>query len=274
VQASVRSWTAPTGILGQLVAEAHDRAAQLGARRSELDRLAAAAPFRPSFLAALRGPTVAIVAEIKRRSPSKGSINPGLSAAARAAEYAAGGAAALSILTEPSSFGGSDEDLTAAQRVVRLPLLKKDFHVAPVQIVQARALGASAALLIARALSPSALGELAAVAEAVGLEVLVEVRNEDELQRALETGAGAIGVNNRDLETLRIDPRTSARLIPAIPADRVAIYESGVADAAGVQAAGALGADAVLVGSSVSAAPDPISAVRALTGVPRAGRGP
>jgi indole-3-glycerol phosphate synthase len=273
VQAFVRSWTAPTGTLGQLVAQARDRAATLAPRLGELERIAAAAPPRPAFAAALRGPHVAVIAEAKRRSPSTGPINPRLSAAEQAIAYAAGGAAALSILTEPASFGGSDEDLAAAQRVVDLPLLRKDFHVAPVQLVQARALGASAALLIARALAPAALREMASIAAALGLDALIEVRDEEELRLALETDAPAVGVNNRDLETLRIDPRTSERLIPLIPPARVAIYESGVADVDDVRRAASTGADAVLVGSSVSAAADPAAAVRALARVPRAGRG-
>jgi indole-3-glycerol phosphate synthase len=273
VQASVRSWTPPAGTLGRLVAEAHNRAAALAPRLGELERAASFAPPPPSFAAALRRPSVAVVAEVKRRSPSKGAINPGLATAGRAAAYAAGGAAALSILTEPASFGGSDDDLAAARRAVELPLLRKDFHVAPVQLVQARALGASSALLIARALAPSALREMAAIAADLGLDALIEVRDEEELRLALETGAPAIGVNNRDLETLHVDQRTGERLIPAIPADRVAIFESGVAGVDDVRRAASAGADAVLVGSSLSAAADPTAAVRALAGVPRTGRG-
>jgi len=273
VQASLSSWTAPEGTLGQLVAEARLRAAELERRRGELERLAIDAPPAPSLATALRGPEVAVVAEVKRRSPSKGAINARMSAPAQAAAYESGGAAALSILTEPAHFGGADHDLTDARQAATIPVLKKDFHVDPLQLVQAKALGASAALLIVRALSPALLDTMVRTAHALALEVLVEVRDEVELQRALEAGAELIGVNNRDLETLQIDASTSARLIPRVPADRVAIYESGVTGVEDVRAASRLGADAVLVGSSVSAAPDPGHAVRALTGVTRLPRG-
>jgi indole-3-glycerol phosphate synthase len=273
VQASLPSWTAPEGTLGQLVAEARVRATELASRRGDLERLAADAPAVPSLGAALRGAEVAVVAEVKRRSPSRGAINPGMSAPAQAAAYESGGAAALSILTEPAHFGGADHDLADARRSVSIPLLKKDFHVDPLQLVQAKALGASAALLIVRALSPALLDEMVRTARALALEVLVEVRDEAELQRGLEAGAVLIGVNNRDLETLQIDAATSARLIPRVPADRIAVYESGVSGMEDVRAAARLGADAVLVGSSVSAAPDPGHAVRALTGVTRLPRG-
>ena len=158
---SARSWTPPSGTLGQLVAEAEARVAALRPRRDELERQALAAAVAPSMSAALLGRSIGVIAEVKRRSPSKGDIAPGLGASAQAAAYAAGGAAALSILTEPAHFGGRDADLAEARAAVVLPLLKKDFHVHPLQMVQARALGASAALLIARAVSPARLGELA-----------------------------------------------------------------------------------------------------------------
>jgi len=273
VQASLWSWTAPEGTLGRLVAEARVRAAGLEGQRGELERCAADAPPAPSLAAALRGTDVAVVAEVKRRSPSRGAINPGMSAGAQAAAYGSGGAAALSILTEPAHFGGADQELADARQAVAIPLLKKDFHVEPVQLVQAKALGASAALLIVRALRPALLDEMVRLAHALALEVLVEVRDEAELQRALEAGAELIGVNNRDLETLRIDASASARVIPRVPGDRIAVYESGVTGAEDVRAASRLGADAVLVGSNVSAAPDPAQAVRTLTGVTRLPRG-
>lgn len=273
MQASSWSWTAPEGTLGQLVAEARRRAAELAGRRAHLERLADGAPPAPSFAESLRGTDVAVIAEVKRRSPSKGAINARMSAPAQAAAYESGGAAALSILTEPVHFGGADEDLAGARRAVGIPLLKKDFHVDPLQLVQAKALGAAAALLIARALSPARLDEMVRAADALGLEVLVEVRDEAELQRAMDAGARLIGVNNRDLETLQIDPATSARLIPRIPADLIAVYESGVSGIEDVRAASRLGTDAVLVGSSVSAAADPSHAVRTLTGVTRLPRG-
>ncbi|HWJ22019.1 MAG TPA: indole-3-glycerol phosphate synthase TrpC [Gemmatimonadaceae bacterium] len=270
---SARSWMPPSGTLGRLVAEAEARVAALRPRRDELERQALAAAVAPSMSASLLGRSVGVIAEVKRRSPSKGDIAPGLGASAQAAAYAAGGAAALSILTEPAHFGGRDADLAEARAAVVLPLLKKDFHVHPLQMVEARALGASAALVIARAVSPARLGELARAATDVGLEVLFEVRDEAELETVLEAGALMIGVNNRDLETLVIDPDTAVRLLPLVPADRIAIAESGVRTRADVERYARAGADAVLVGSSISASSEPATAVRALADVSRAGRG-
>lgn len=253
--------------------EAEARAARLREREADLRAAARAVPSTPSFRQALRGACVAIIAEVKRRSPSKGTINEGLSAGEQAAAYASGGAAAISILTEPVHFGGSGADIEEARARVTIPVLKKDFHVHPVQLLEARALGASAVLLIARALSPSMLDTMARAARDLGLDALVEIRSEDELERALAVDAQIIGVNNRDLESLEIDVETSARIIPLIPADRIAVAESGVRSATDIARAAAAGADAVLVGSSISASADPVAAVRALAGTPRCHRG-
>jgi indole-3-glycerol phosphate synthase len=221
------------------------------------------------FADALRGEFVGVVAEVKRSSPSKGPINPGLDLAKQVAAYESGGAAAISVLTEPTRFGGSNDDLTRARAAVGIPILKKDFHVEPVQILEARALGASAALVIARAVSPERLTELIAAGNDVGIEILVEVRDERELELALSLGARLIGVNNRNLETLEIDPETALRLLPLIPTDIIAIAESGVRTAKDVERLAASGADAVLVGTEVSASSDPEKAVRSLTGIRR-----
>lgn len=239
--------------------------------RRAVDRVATAVP--ASFAAALRRADVAVIAEVKRRSPSRGDIAPDLSAALQATRYSAGGAAALSILTEPDRFGGDVADLDAARAAVAVPLLKKDFNVDPIQLIEAAAHGASAVLLIARALPPATLASLARDARALGLEPLVEVRDEAELEAALQAEAVLVGVNNRNLETLVIDPATGDRMLPLIPAHCIAIWESGVQAPDDVRRAAAVGADAVLVGSSVSAAADPAAAVRALTGVPRDARG-
>jgi indole-3-glycerol phosphate synthase len=272
VQAHLR-WTPPGGTLGTICHEAEARAAILESRAAELERGAATARKPPSLEAALRAPDVGIIAEVKRRSPSKGVIATGLDASDQARAYVAGGARAISVLTEPVHFGGSPDDLTAVRARVPVPVLKKDFHVRPIQLVEARALGASAALLIARALGPDLLREMMNAARALGLEVLVEIRDEGELDRALECGAVMIGVNNRDLESLVIDPATADRLIPLIPADLVAIAESGISARAHVERYAAGGADAVLVGSSISAAADPVEATRAIAGVARRPRG-
>jgi indole-3-glycerol phosphate synthase len=213
-----------------------------------------------------------LLAEVKRQSPSKGLIAASLDAVEQAGAYRDGGAAGVSILTEPNHFGGSISDLRDVVRCVGLPVLKKDFHVAPVQLYEARAEGASAALLIVRAVSPDVLKELAACARSLGLELLYEIRDERELEQALDAEAGMIGVNNRNLETLVIDPATAERLIPLIPAHIVAIAESGVKTRADVERYAAVGADAVLVGSSLSASADPAAATRTLAGVARRSR--
>jgi indole-3-glycerol phosphate synthase len=267
-------WTHPAGTLGAIVAEAIVRAGAMEARRNSLERACESTVTGPSLRAALCIPTVALLAEVKRRSPSKGAIAESLNALEQAERYARGGAAAVSILTEPAHFGGSTDDLVAVRQSISLPVLKKDFHVAPIQLLEARALGASAALLIVRAVSPERLRELMEAGRALGLELLVEVRDEAELELALSEGADMVGVNNRDLETLHIDAATSDRLIPLIPGSVVAIAESGVRSRADVERYAAVGADAVLVGSSLSAAADPESATRSIAQVarrPRAG---
>ena len=265
-------WTEPKGTLGAIVGEAEVRARALELTRVDLARNAERTGSAPSLRNALIGPHVALLAEVKRRSPSKGLIAGELAAVSQASAYARGGAAGVSILTEPAHFGGSIDDLTECRAHVPLPVLKKDFHVQPIQLLEARALGASAALLIARALSPARLGQMMRYAEALELEVLVEVRDEEELARALGEGATMIGVNNRNLETLEIDPGTSDRLIPLIPAGVVAIAESGVRGRPDVERYAAVGAHAVLVGSSLSAAADPAAATRSLTLVQRSER--
>jgi indole-3-glycerol phosphate synthase len=267
-----RAWSPPGGTLGQIVSETRLRVDELKRIRHALETRAAAQPSAPSFAAALRRPDVAVVAEVKRRSPSRGDINVDLSPAQQAADYHAGGAAAISVLTEPQHFGGSGDDLIAVRSAARIPVLKKDFHIDPVQLLEARALGASAVLLIARALDPGALVDLVTEAAALGLEALIEVRAEAELERALSTHAPVIGVNARDLETLSMDLAVTERLLPLIPYGRVAIAESGVTSRADVERAASCGADAVLVGSAVSAAADAAAAVRALTGVVRGSR--
>lgn len=238
-----------------------------------MERQLAAVEAAPSFRAALTRADVAVIAELKRRSPSKGVLDASLDAGTRSLGYARGGAAALSIVTEPSEFGGSLDDLVAVRRVVTMPLLRKDFIVDEVQLLEARVAGASAVLLIARALPAGRFAALASAAAALGLDVLLEVRDERELERALAVEQGVIGVNNRNLETLQIDDAVSARLLRLVPRERIVVYESGVRDVEDVRRAGALGADAVLVGSALSVAASPEAAVRALTGVPRRARG-
>ena len=269
---SVRPWSPPTGPLGDLTAAAVERAAVVASCRPALEARAADLPAPPSLRAALRGPNVRVVAEVKRASPSKGAIAPGLDAAVQATRYVAGGAAAISVLTEPSRFGGSLEDLSAVTAAVSVPVLRKDFLVDAVQVWEARAHGAAAVLLIARALAPEHLEALLAETKRAQLEALVEVRDAEELALALSLGAQIVGVNNRNLETLDIDPGTAPGLIPRIPADVIAIAESGMAQPGDAEAARVAGADALLIGSAISAATDPAAAVATFAGLQRVAR--
>lgn len=269
----ISSWSPAGGPLGELTAQSRVRARESQLARAELEVIVAGMPPAPDFAAALRGPMVRVVAELKRSSPSKGMLDGSLDARARTSLYVEGGAAALSILTEPSRFGGSLADLRDAHAAVRVPLLRKDFITDAIQLLEARAYGASAALLIARALSPAELASLATVAVEIGLTPLIEVRDERELARAVRVPEAVIGVNNRDLETLVIHPDTGARIIPQVPADRIAIFESGITGPEGVRVAAEAGADAVLIGSVLSTASAPLELLRALASVPRQSRG-
>lgn len=205
-------------------------------------------------------------------SPSKGVLNASISAKDQARAFEAGGAAAISVLTEPSFFGGSVEDLVDAADASSLPLLKKDFHIGASQLLEARDARASAVLLIARALEPDDLRSLMRSAGDVGLETLVEVRTEQELELAVAAGAAMIGVNSRDLETLEVDEAVPQRLMPLIPSSIIGIWESGVRTSADVRRAAECGADAVLVGSALSQAADPAALIRELASIPRKGR--
>ena len=260
-------WQPPTGTLGGLVDRAYDRARQLDVEA--LKAAASAAPTPPSFADALRRDDVAVIAEIKRRSPSRGDINASLDPVARARAYVDGGAAALSVLTEPDQFNGSPDDLKAVHAAVAVPLLRKDFIVDFSQILEARALGASAVLLIVKALDPVDLKDRYEEAGALDLTPVVEVHDQSELDVALSLEAKVIGVNNRNLETLAVDPQNSIRLMHMIPPWVIAIGESGITHRSGVEAQANAGADAILCGSAVSAAEDPAAAVRALVGVTR-----
>jgi indole-3-glycerol phosphate synthase len=269
VFSSARRWTFPEGTLGALTREAHERAAAVSGTLAELrDRAADVAPSRP-FGATMRGDRLRVIAEVKRASPSKGAIAPGLDAAEQARAYVAGGAAAISVLTEPTRFGGTLGDLAVVAGTVAVPVIRKDFLVHPVQLWEARAAGASAALLIVRSLSDDDLVRLMHTAADAGLATLVEVRDLGELDRALAAGATVIGVNNRNLETLVIDPATAPAIIPCIPAVCIAVAESGMRTPDDLIAAASVGADAVLVGSAISAAANPEGEVRQLAAVPR-----
>jgi indole-3-glycerol phosphate synthase len=230
-------------------------------------------PPAPDFIGALRASrAVAVIAEVKRASPSKGVLNRGMDAVEQARSFVAGGAASVSVLTEPSEFGGALEDLVRVTASVAVPVLRKDFIVHEGQILEARLAGAAAVLLIVRALEPVRLSSLFGFAREVGLEPLVEVRSAPELERALRIGARAIGVNARNLESLVIDPSLTDELLRVVPTACVAVAESGIAGRTDVERVARQGADAVLVGSSLSIADDPPAAVAALSGVSRVPR--
>jgi indole-3-glycerol phosphate synthase len=218
------------------------------------------------FAAALRGDGLSCIAEIKRRSPSKGDLDPGMQADLVAKDYATGGAACLSVLTDVDFFGGSTADLTAARQASGLPVLRKDFTVQEADVADARLMGADAVLLIAAALADAELAACAALAERLGLAALVEVHDEEELSRALAAGAALIGVNQRDLRTFEVDHARACTLAARIPSGVVAVAESGIRDAADAQGLAEAGFDAILVGETLVRAADRPATLRTLVG--------
>ncbi len=214
-----------------------------------------------------------VIAEIKRRSPSKGDLYPDLDPAHLAGQYRIGGATCLSVLTDTESFGGSPADLVAARAACALPVLRKDFTVSAHDVLDARIMGADCVLLIAAALDDGELREFHELATDIGLDALVEVHDEDELDRALTVGAGLVGVNQRDLVTFEVDHERAARMAAAFPATVVSVAESGVRDAEDAATLAAAGYDAVLVGESLVTSGDPAAAVAALRGAAESANG-
>jgi indole-3-glycerol phosphate synthase len=233
-------------------------------RRVSLDELkdkARQAPSPRDALAVLKSDGVSVIAEVKRASPSRGQMASIADPAALAADYEAGGAGIISVLTEQRRFGGSLADLTAVRKAVNVPILRKDFVVSSYQLWEARAYGADVALLIVAALEQPALVSLVERAQSIGLLPLVEVHDEPELDRAVEAGARVIGVNARNLGTLEVDRTIFARLSGRIPDGVVKIAESGVRGPHDLLGYAAAGADAVLVGESLVTEKDPRAAV-------------
>ena len=257
--------------LDQILRSTRGSLVTVHARRASLERDVAASRAPASFRAALRKDTVAVIAEVKRRSPSAGAIREDLDPAERAALYAQHGAAAVSVLTDGPYFGGSIQDLRAAVQRSSVPVLRKDFILDEVQILEARAAGAAAVLLIVRALGPR-LQPLLRYAADLQLDALVEVHTVEELTTALEAGASVLGVNSRDLDTFEIDMERAWRIVARVPAECIAVAESGMAGAKDVQRAAAAGADAVLIGTALSAAGSPGELLQDLTRVARRGR--
>jgi indole-3-glycerol phosphate synthase len=230
----------------------------------ELKVRAAAARPACDALAALRAPGVGVIAEVKRRSPSAGALAAIADPATLAAQYQAGGARMISVLTEQRSFGGSLDDLDAVRLAVQVPVLRKDFVVCSYQVHEARAHGADAVLLIVAALEQNALIGLRERVESLGMTALVEVHTEEEASRALDAGARVIGVNARDLRTLDVDRSTFERIAPGLPSEVVKVAESGVRGPLDLIEYAAAGADAVLVGESLVTVRDPRHAVAEL----------
>lgn len=258
------------GVLEPIVAAKEREVAALRSRSAELREQAHRADSPRGFAAALRAPEVRVIAEFKRRSPSAGWIDEDAKIASVVRAYEAAGAAALSILTDQDFFGGSLADLQEGRKVTRLPVLRKDFIIDELQLFQARAAGADAALLIVRILTPSQLRDLLAVAAAIGLDVLVEAHDALEVEVALEAGATLLGINNRDLSTFVTDPDLVLRVLPDIPRETVVVAESGIRDRLTIERYGAAGVHAVLIGESLMREADPEAAARRFVGVARA----
>ena len=221
---------------------------------------------RTDFVGALRTPGISVIAEIKRRSPSKGELRADLDPAAIAREYAHSGAAAISVLTDERYFGGSTQDLEHVRDAVDVPILRKDFTIDTYQIHEARAIGANAILLIARVLTDAEIREFLALASELRLAALVEVHDEQELNRALACGAQIVGINNRNLDTFEVSLETCLRLKQRIPPDRVTVAESGISTRADVERLIDAGFDAMLIGETLMRAPQPGAKLRKLLG--------
>lgn len=237
----------------------------------ELRARGANQPAPVSLFHALKRPGLGVIAEFKRASPSKGRFPAEIDPVSVAREYIAGGASAISCLTDEPFFQGSLADLAAVAQVSHadrspVPVLRKDFVIDPYQIYEARAFGADAILLIVACLTPAQLREFREEAASLGMDSLVEAHDEDEVAAALDSGAKVVGINNRDLRDFHVDLATTERLAPLIPPDRAIIGESGIFTAADADRLGRAGCDAVLVGESLILQPDRAQAVRSLTG--------
>jgi indole-3-glycerol phosphate synthase len=258
--------TAPTGGLLATIVAATRRIVEVREQMVPAGRLTwSRRPRGEAFGEALRGPAPPrVIAECKRRSPSRGVLRAEYHPAAHAAAYARAGAVAVSVLTEPTFFDGDLDHLAAVRRAVDLPLLRKDFIVTEYQLLEAAAAGADAVLLIVGALDDASLRHLLGRTRAFGLAALVEVHDDIELRRALDAGAAIVGVNSRDLRTLAVDPKVHERLAAALPAGATAVAESGIATAADLARLAGFGYHAFLVGERLISQPDPGVALQEL----------
>jgi indole-3-glycerol phosphate synthase len=263
-----------TDVLTRIVATKREEVEALRSDEVALRRAADVGSAARDFRAALSaGGSVAVMAEVKRRSPGAGPIRLDLGPAELAASYESGGARAVSVLTDREYFGGSLEDLRRVRDRVGLPVLRKDFTIDPLQVFEARAAGADAILLIARILEDGELTALRELAESLGMSALVEAHDATEVKRALGSGARVLGINNRDLRTFTTRLGVTTDLADRIPDRIVLVSESGIRSPDDVRRLGEAGVDAVLVGESLLRQRDPGSGVRVLTGHPRAPRG-
>jgi indole-3-glycerol phosphate synthase len=254
--------------LEEILASHRARAAADDRVLGDLVERAHATPAPRDFAAALRGDGLSCIAEIKRRSPSKGDLDPDLQPELVAKEYVAGGAACLSVLTDSDFFGGAAADLAAARQASGLPVLRKDFTVQEADVVDARLMGADAVLLIVAGLEDELLRRCAALADELGLAALVEVHDARELERALAMGSRIVGVNQRDLRTFQVDHERAGALATDIPADVLAVAESGIRDADDARRLAESGYDAILVGEALVRAQDRAGQLRELVGHP------
>ncbi len=249
----------------------HDEVAKLKRERTlaslEADAKMASKPrgFANALLKIAKADGNALICEVKRKSPSAGDISLGRDQVAVARDYEAGGAACISVLTDGPSFGGSLDDMITVRNAISIPVLRKDFMVDPIQIVEARAAGADAILIIMAALDDALAGELHATADELGMSVLLEAHDEAELVRALGLPSPLMGVNNRDLRTFTTDLGTTERLADMTPEGRLLISESGVRTAADITRLRACGARGFLIGESLMRAENPVESVRLLT---------
>jgi len=261
-------------VLAEICAEKRAYISHAKAARSQAQLLAdiSQAPPARKFAAALEGHLgegrYGLIAEIKKASPSAGLIRDDFEPRARARAYAAGGASCLSVLTDAPYFQGSDEDLKAARESVGLPVLRKDFILDPYQVLESRLIGADCILLIMAVLSDAEAAELAAAAGELGLDVLAEIHDATELDRALRLPVRLIGINNRNLKTLETDLRTAETLAPEVPGDRIVVAESGIRRTTDLDRLAAAGARCFLVGESLMREPDVAAATRRLLGLP------
>jgi indole-3-glycerol phosphate synthase len=256
-------------MMEQLIAAAREG---VEARRRDLPqadleaRLSVRGEDRP-FNEALVRPGLSVIAEFKRRSPSAGQIAAGdVDLATQVQAYERGGAAALSVLTDETHFGGSLDDLRAARAACGLPIIRKDFIVDPYQLYEAAVNGADAVLLIVAALGDEALRSLRQEARSIDLDCLVEVHDDEELERALEAGAEVIGINNRNLDNMSVDIATTYELMPSVPAGKTVVAESGISSREELEELERVGVDAVLIGTSLMAGGDPEAKLRELAG--------